>query len=332
METGLRILLSRSAFDRAADDIAALAPGAAFVTLEKDGRFRGGGRDLPIALVDPDIAWASADLFHDGLFHRFLETLAQVSRTQWCQLANAGLDNPVFGELMAKGMRLTKANGQAASIAEYVLAHALSLIVPLAAQREAQLRGEWRKVPFREIGQTRWAIVGFGSIGTEIAKRLRPFGAHITAVRRAATPDALADDVIGLDDLHTVLPVSDVVVLACPLNPATRGLADRRFFSAMKAGAALINVGRGAVLDEAALREGLDRDRPAHAVLDVFPTEPLAAGHWMWRHPKVRVTAHTSSDGLGTMARQDAFFLANLRRYLAGEKLVNEAAPHEVAP
>jgi phosphoglycerate dehydrogenase-like enzyme len=113
------------------------------------------------------------------------------------------------------------------------------------------------------------------------------------------------------------------VVLACALNEETRDLADAAFFAAMKPGSILINIGRGGLLDEDALKAALDQDKPAHAVLDVFRTEPLAADSWMWDHPKVRVTPHASNRGELTGARGETLFLENLARYLRGEPLLN---------
>ena len=174
-------------------------------------------------------------------------------------------------------------------------------------------------------------MAGFGNIGHEIAKRIKPFGVHLTVVRRSPAAEGdLVDQVITLKDIHTELPQADVVVLACALNDETRNMCDDGFFRAMKPGAVLINIGRGGLVDEDALRAGLDRDQPGHAVLDVFQTEPLPADAWLWDHPKVRVTAHTSNSGDGNLDRGDDLFLENLRRYLAKEPLLNEADKSEV--
>ena len=254
----------------------------------------------------------------------------QGTKGRWAQTFNAGLDHPFFTQLMAKGLRLSKSNAQAPAIAEYVVCHALSLLHPIVAQAAAQAAHDWKRVPFREIGSSRWLMVGFGSIGTEIAKRIQPFGAHLTVVRRNPAPEALAADVRPTADLPALLPDADVVVLACALNDQTRGMADAAFFKAMKPGAILINIARGGLVDEDALRVGLDRDQPAMAVLDVFETEPLPVDAWFWDHPKVRVTAHCSNAGNAAPDRGDALFLENLRRYLAGEPLINEADRSEV--
>src|SRR5262249_19137265 len=101
-------------------------------------------------------------------------------------------------------------------------------------------------------------------------------------------------------------------------------------FQRLKRGVLLINIARGALIDEGALKRGLERDQPRHAVLDVTQTEPLPPGHWLWAHPRVRVTAHTSNLGTGTLRRSDEQFLENPRRFRAGEPLLNEAARWEV--
>lgn len=106
----------------------------------------------------------------------------------------------------------------------------------------------------------------------------------MTVVRRDPTAGGV-NRVATLAQLPQVLPEADVVVLACASNDETRGLADTSFFSAMRPGAILINVGRGDLVDEDALRSGLDRSQPAMAVLDVTATEPLPADHWLWDHP-----------------------------------------------
>jgi phosphoglycerate dehydrogenase-like enzyme len=184
----------------------------------------------------------------------------------------------------------------------------------------------WTPTPWCEVGRTRWTLVGFGNIGNEIAKRIKPFGAHLTVVRRQRGESGLADTTAGIADLPRVLSETDVVILACSLNAETYHLADNAFFDALKRGSILINVGRGALIDSDALRDGLVQDKPAHAVLDVFETEPLPQQSWMWDHPKVRVSAHTSHFGSGTLERGDDLFLENLRRFIARETLMNEVA------
>jgi phosphoglycerate dehydrogenase-like enzyme len=198
------------------------------------------------------------------------------------------------------------------------------------ARRAAQRNRTWTRLPFREILGTDWLIVGFGSIGQDIAKRARAFGARIIGVRRDLSPHPLADEIIPLTDVHAVLPGIDVVVLCLPASKTTRHFADAGFFGAMKSDSILVNVGRGSLVDERALASALDRGTPAHAILDVFETEPLPEDSVLWTHPRVCVTAHASGDSGGQQIRNQTLFLENLERFFAGAPLLNEANRDDV--
>ena len=326
----MQVLMSGSALTRVRERIAPFLDRVEIVTISAPDRYQRDGRDIPVEEVQPDIIWSTLDAYRDGLLGALVGRTLKGRNPQWMQTFNAGLDAPIFKDIMAKGVRLTKSNAQATPIAEYVVGHAVSLILPIARQQGLQARRAWESTPYREVSQTHWVLVGYGSIGREIAKRVKAFGAQLTVVRRSVGTDALADQVIGMAGLHTALARADVVVLAPALTDETRNMCDAAFFAALQPGAILINIGRGALVDEDALKIGLNTDQPAHAVLDVFQTEPLPADHWLWSHPKVRVTAHTSNSGEGTIGRGDDLFLANLARYLAGDPLINEASPQEV--
>jgi phosphoglycerate dehydrogenase-like enzyme len=321
----MQVLMSDAAHAR----VAAELPGDLDVlTLDAEGVVRRG--DEVVTDHDPEVFWISGDLFAAGRLPGMFRHLLAAQNGRWAQTFNAGLDSPIFASIMAKGIRLTKSSAQGPAIAEYVIAHAFSLLHPIAEAKAAQAAHDWRRINFREIGSTRWLMVGFGAIGSEIAARLKPFGAHLTVVRRDMTPEPLADAVRPTADLVALASEADVVVLACALTDQTRGIAGADLFAALKPGALFINIGRGGLVDEAALREGLDRDQPAMAVLDVFETEPLPADAWFWDHPKVVATAHCSAASDGVQPRGDLLFLENLRRYRAGEPLLNEASRSEV--
>lgn len=319
-----QILMTAAAHER----VRARLPGSDIVTLATDGSLHHNGILANESDIAPTVAWASLDAYPAGQLPRLFQ-LILAHPVRWCQLFNAGLDNPAFKALMSHDVRLTKSDAQAPAIAEYVLAHALARLHPTTEQRAAQDARDWRRVEFREVADTRWLLVGFGAIGTEIARRLRPFGAHLTVVRRHLAPDPLADAVIGPDALLAALPEADVIVLAAPLTAETEGMADAAFFAAAKPGALFINIARGGLVDEEALRDALD-DSLGHAVLDVFDEEPLPVDHWAWGHPKVTLTAHCSNAGSGQLARGDTLFLDNLARWRAEEPLRNEAAKGEV--
>jgi phosphoglycerate dehydrogenase-like enzyme len=326
----VHLLLTKSAFARVEPRLKALAPDLELTLVTPKGTYERAGKEVPAEEVDPDIVWLSLDSMREGYFPSFLGHVAKTTKTKFVQSFLAGLDPPAFKQIIGRGVSLSKSSAQAIAIAEYVTGHALSLLLPMAEQRAAQDKGEWKPTPYREIGGTRWTIIGFGSIGPEIAKRIKPFGVHLTVVRRQTDDRGLADAIIPLSDVGKVLPETDVVVLACALNAQTRHLANDAFFNRLKKGAILINIARGALIDAEALKRGLDRDQPRQAVLDVFEQEPLPADNWMWKHPKIRVSAHTSPHGSGTIGRGDELFLENLRRYLKGERLLNEATKAEV--
>ena len=329
----MQILMTAAAYERTQSRLAAFGDAITVVEMDAEGGFSSGGAPVVAEAVDPDIFWMSLDLYAGrspgARLGVFASQVMKGTRGKWIQVFSAGIDNPMFKALMDKGLRLTKSQSQAPAIAEYVLAHAVSLLHPIEEQAAAQAAGEWRRVPFREIASTRWLLVGYGAIGQEIARRVKTFGAHMTVVRRSLTPDPMVDAVRPMADLTAALPDADVVVLACALNAETRDMANDDFFAAMKPGAILINIGRGDLVDEDALKAGLDRDQPGRAVLDVFRKEPLPADSWIWTHPKVRLTAHASNAGDGVLARGDTQFLENLRRFLAGADLIAEAHPGE---
>jgi phosphoglycerate dehydrogenase-like enzyme len=326
----MQVLLSQAALDRVGDRLTALGASLDFVAVQSDGTLKRDGACVDAQDVDPEVFWVSQDIYRAGAVPKMFDRVLNSPGARWVQVSSAGIDNPIFKAIMARGVRVSKSSAQAPAIAEYIMAHALSLLHPIEAQRQAQDEAVWRKIGFREIASTRWLMIGYGSIGHAVAARLKPFGAHLTVVRRHAAPDPLVGAVGAMADLPVLLPDADVVILACALNDQTRGVAGRAFFQALRPGAILINIARGGLVDEAALKDGLDRDQPARAVLDVFAAEPLPPDAWFWAHPKVRVTAHTSFDGENVRDRMETLFVENLRRYLAGEPLLHEASRAEV--
>ena len=187
-----------------------------------------------------------------------------------------------------------------------------------------------RQAIFREISRTNWLIVGYGPIGQEVARRAKAFGATTTVVRRSPATGELVDRAGTLADLPKFLPDADVVVLACPLNTATRGMAGADFFAAMKPDAVLVNIARGALIDDAAMMAALDAGKFDTAVLDVFHTEPLPADDPLWAHPKIRITSHTSFSGSGVRQRWDDLFVDNLPRFARGEPMRNVVNPDDI--
>ena len=306
--------------------------GAAVVPLLLDdaGEIRLNGEVVTTEDARPDAAWANTDIFFGGGNRAFWSAVMKSPGLKWVQSGAAGFDNPIFGQVIAKGARLTTSHGQAVGMADYVLWGVLDHLQRGPERRAAQAAGEWTRTQFREIAGSNWTIVGFGAIGRGVAARAAAFGAHVTGVRRSAKPDPAAERMATLAELPELLPTTDVLVLCTPLTAETRHVANAEAFARMKPGSVLVNVGRGGLVDEPALLAALDRDAPAHAVLDVFETEPLPSGSPFYAHPKVTLTPHSSGMSVGNAPRNDAIFVENLRHFVAGEPLEHEATATDV--
>ncbi|HXV30376.1 MAG TPA: D-2-hydroxyacid dehydrogenase [Sinorhizobium sp.] len=326
----MRVLMSEASFGRLRGALDAHGRVLEPLLITADGTVLRQGREIDIAEIGAEVVWATFDLFGGPKGRAAFAPIVAAARPKWLQSSAAGFDNPLFRQIVESGALLTISHSMAIGVAEYVLANVLDCFQMAHARRAAQTERAWRRVPFREVQGTNWLLIGFGAIGQEIAQRARAFGARIVGVRRTQDRHPLADRIAARTDLPTLLPEADVVVMCIPHRRETRRLADAAFFAAMKDVAVFVNVSRGAVVDEPALLASLQTGKPAHAVLDVFEQEPLPPEHPFWSHPRVVVTAHTSPAGDGQQARNDALFLENLRRYMAGEQLLNLADPADV--
>ncbi len=296
----------------------------------KDGQFLVGGAAVSPAEFDIDYLWLSSHLHPDGATKAAFDLALACKSVGVLQTFNAGLDNPIYRKLSNKGVRICNSSAQAVAIAEYTMAHVLSLFHPIDTQRDQQARKEWKQTPFREIWRTNWLIIGYGPIGQALAKRAKAFDATTGVVRRTPATSELVDKSGTMADLEEFLPKADVIVLACPLNDETRGFVGTDFFAAVKPGAILVNIARGKLIDDVAMLAALDDGRLAHAVLDVFHTEPLPEDDPLWSHPKVRLTPHTSFAGSGGRARWDELFLDNIARFAKGEPILHEVDPKDI--
>lgn len=199
----------------------------------------------------------------------------------------------------------------------------LALTLTLAALRgipdfvRAQERGEWAPAWQQSLADKRVLVLGHGSIGRAIEDRLTSFECDI--VRVARSPRA---GVHGVAELPALLPEVDVVIVIVPATPETTGLVDAGFLDAMKPGALLVNVARGVVVDTPALVAAIERGQ-VRAALDVTDPEPLPAGHPLWRAPGVLISPHTGGASSAMWPRAHRLVAAQLRRYAAGEPLVN---------
>ena len=208
------------------------------------------------------------------------------------QLQSAGYEQ--FAADVPPGVLLCNAAGvHDASTAELALTLTLASIREIPAFAAAQAQGRWEPLRLRHaLADRRVLVLGYGNIGRAVVSRLRPFEVSVTAVASRARPgDDLVEHVHGIDELPTLLPDHDVVVVIVPLTDATRGLVDADVLARMPDGALLVNVARGPVVDTDALLAECRTGR-LFAALDVTDPEPLPAGHALWTTPGVLVTPH----------------------------------------
>jgi glyoxylate/hydroxypyruvate reductase len=242
----------------------------------------------------------------------------------WFQSPTAGYDDAEFGMLVDKGVRVTNAHVNGLPIAEFVMRSVLDEFQGAAQWRDLALERQWKIHDWREVSGSTWLIVGLGGIGTEVARRAQAFGVRVIGCRRHPSPEDPTERTVTPDQLHQVLGLADVIVLAAPATPETDNLVDADFLRRTKPGSLLVNVARGTFIDDNALIASLDSGHLAVAVLDVFRTEPLPVDHPFWSHPSIRVTPHNAAGGVGRFQRQADLFGENLDRYLGGRPLLND--------
>jgi len=264
------------------------------------------------------------------------EFLRAATNLVWLQAHSAGVERLLAIPELRGSDRITLTNLRGASgpaIADHAFAMLLALTrdlpVHLAGRREGAWvrRGSGELEPVALEGRT-LLVVGLGGIGTEIARRGHGFGMRVLATRRSDDPGPeYVEKVAKADQLLALLPEADVVAIAVPLTKETERLFDARAFAALKPGAWLVNVARGRIVDQDALVGALRSRRLAGACLDVTDPEPLPPGHPLWSFPNVVITPHVSSLAELTDDRQWNVFRENLRRFDAGEPLLNVVDP-----
>ena len=248
-----------------------------------------------------DYEWVEGVVCNGLFLHHDIEKFTNL---KYIQLVSAGYDRVPMDYVKAHGIRINNARGvYSIPIAEYVLGNVLYLYRQAAAFAENQKIHYWKKrMGLLELFDKNVCIVGCGSIGTECAKRFEAFGCHVIGVATNARMEEHYEKILGIKDLGEVLKVSDIVVLALPLMESTKGLMNADMFAKMKQGAILVNVARGAIVDEEALIGALE-EKLGGAVLDVFTEEPLGESSPLWDMDHVIVTPHNSFVGEGNGKR-----------------------------
>ena len=261
-----------------------------------------------------------------------LEDLVRVvPKLRWVQASMAGA-----GEIAERAglqntdVAITTASGvYSGPLAEFVLMALLAHVKDLDRLRRDKAEKRWREAHTETLRSKTLCIVGLGNIGRAVAERARPFGVRVVGVKRMVREDDAAwdyaDELYATRDLHPALQEADYVVVTLPGTPETYGLLNAEAISVMKLGAYFVNVGRGKVVDEGALIEGLKSGQLSGAALDVFEEEPLPRESPLWDLENVIVSPHSTDNVPGlTNELQTELFCDNLWRYLNGEPLRNE--------
>jgi phosphoglycerate dehydrogenase-like enzyme len=306
------VLVISSQPERLAPRLGEPPPGVRYVFASDLDRLRAAAPDAEIVLFWDPPSPVLRDLW------------PALRRLRWVQASWAGVDRVLFPELVASPVVLTNAVGVFdPSIAEFVLGLLLAFVKFLPEVLADQRERRWRYRETDSLMDKTLTIVGFGRIGRAVAQRARAFGMRIIGVRRnAAGPDPAADLVLPVERLVEALAQADFVAITAPLTPDTRGLIGAAELAALRPGAYLINVGRGGIVDEAALRDALESGRLRGAALDVVAQEPLPPESPLWTTRNLIITPHIAGDDYRWHDRMAALFRENLRRYLAGEPLL----------
>ena len=332
-------ILSARYRTRDLDAIRAAAPGARIVTLSVEGLADGPVDDVEVLLR----GWLSSDAFERLLTH--------APQLNWVHSASAGVERALTPAARERGIVITNARGVfSRPIAEYVMMMILAVSRKLPGLLELQRERTWQPLEGTELRDVTVGIVGLGSIGRAVGALATAFGCRVVATRRRPTDgsgsgvaydaagaagrehafgEVMLDRVGGPETLPSLLAESDFVVLAAPLTPDTEEMIDAATLALMKPGAWLINVARGRLVDERALIRAL-RDGPiGGAILDTFRDEPLPPSSPFYDLPNVIVTPHTSWSSGRVLDRSVELFCDNLRRFAAGEPLLNVVDPRQ---
>ena len=282
-------------------------------------------RAIVEALVrhDPEVVFS---IKHPGLPGPAHAPIPAHPSVRWIQLGSSGFEHLVPWDTA----RITVTNGAgvlAPYLAENVTGAMLALGGGFLRYVEQQRARRWHPIPFTPLRDRTLLVVGFGRIGTCVARNAKALGMRVLAIRGTPAPYPAADEMHGPDALQAILPRADFVSLHVRLNAKTRGLLSREALAAMKPGAYLVNTSRGPVVDEAALIDALRSGHLGGAYLDVFETEPLPVESPLWSMPNVLITPHASDSIRGWPRRFAVLFADNLDRWRAGEPLLNVVTP-----
>ena len=316
---GLSPILSARYRERDLERIAQAAPGSRLVSVSLEGLADSDMSDVEVLLRGP---------MPQGNFDRLL---SRCPNLKWVHSATAGVERVLTPAALERGLAITNARGVFSDpIAEYVVMWILAIGRRLPQLLELQRERTWQPLEGREMADLTVGVVGLGSIGRRVAELAVAFGSRVVATRRNP---AAGDEIPGIAEilpaerLPDLMRQSDFVVLALPLTQGTSDLFDAAMLAHAKPGSWLINVARGALVDERALVRAIREGRLGGAVLDAFREEPLPIDSELYATSNIIVTPHTSWSSGRVLERSIDLFCDNLGRFARGEPLLNLVDP-----
>jgi phosphoglycerate dehydrogenase-like enzyme len=254
--------------------------------------------------------------------------VSRAPRLKWIHIQGAGIDEFKATGMLESSVLVTNGKGTMATfIAEHVLAFIFTMAKNVPRLLKIKQNGKWERFKTMELEQRTVGIIGLGAIGSEVARLAKGVGMRVIATKRSTT--RRETNVSGVDELYPrgdliqLLSDSDFVVVTAPLTEETKGMIGERELRAMKSTAYLINVARGQIVDESALIKALKEEWIAGAGIDAFDIEPLPSDSEFWELPNTILSCHMSGNTIRSRDREMSLFCENLRRYLAGEQLLN---------
>lgn len=257
------------------------------------------------------------------------EDLPQVApNVRWIQATSAGIGQFVkrFGYDRRTSWIFTTASGvHARPLAEFVIMSMLMFTKDAFYLQAEKSRHHWQRYCGAELSGKRLAIVGLGKVGREVARYAKTFDMQVLGNRRSSNKTSIpyVDKVFSRDELPQMLERADFLTLSCPLTSETEGLIGREELEMLPTGSVLINISRGAVVNQRALAEALKSGHLRGAALDVFEIEPLPSDDPLWKMPNVIISPHSASTALDENRKLTSLFCENLKRYLTNKPLLN---------
>lgn len=254
--------------------------------------------------------------------HRVLDAAPLL---RWHHAPNAGVNHMLTSKYLERDLILTNGAGvHGVPIAEFVLTYILAHAKKFGEFYQLHSEQKWQRgLALEELTEKTLLIIGAGGIGQEIALRAKVFGMKVLGSSLYPRPLANFDQVVGANEWQELLPQADFIVIATPLTPETKGMINLDVLRLFPAHSYLINIARGAIVDEPALIHALENKWIVGAALDTVTIEPLPAESPLWKVPNLLITPHNSGNSPKTQERTFALFLDNLNRYIQGEPLRN---------